>query len=68
MIRIGWDGEYILCYDNGVEVQVDDDLPDGDVVEGGCAPHKSSSTGRVNTQKGSYYPSVYKMKWHRNES
>jgi hypothetical protein len=32
-------------------------------VTGGSAPHKSSSTGRVDTDRGSYYPSVYGLKW-----
>lgn len=32
-------------------------------VEGGTAPHKPGSTGRVWTDKGEYYPSVIKCKW-----
>lgn len=32
-------------------------------VKGGSAPHKSSSTGLVDTDHGSYYPGVYGLKW-----
>jgi len=29
----------------------------------GTAPHKPSSTGRVQSSKGEVYPSVYGCKW-----
>ena len=29
----------------------------------GTAPHKPSSTGRVQSSKGEYFPSVYGCKW-----
>ena len=40
-------------------------LPRSDysTVEGGSAPHKPSSTGRVYVEHGSYYPSTFGLQW-----
>ena len=39
---------------------------DKDVIVGGKAPHKQSSSGAVYTDNGAeYYPSVFDMKWER---
>jgi hypothetical protein len=32
-------------------------------ISGGSAPHTSGSTGRVTTDSGDYYPSVFNLKW-----
>lgn len=32
-------------------------------VTGGQAPHKPSSTGKIYTDAGHYYPSVFKCQW-----
>ena len=33
------------------------------IVEGGSAPHKPGSTGRVQTSRGEFYPSVIGAAW-----
>jgi len=38
------------------------------VLKGGTPPHKPSSTGRVVTCDGEYFPSVYGLKWVKKES
>ena len=43
-------------------------MKDGEVLIGGTAPHKPSSTGRVLVQSSDglfteYYPNVFDMKW-----
>lgn len=32
-------------------------------VIGGQAPHKCSSTGKIYTDGGNFYPTVFKCKW-----
>ena len=36
-------------------------------IEGGAPPHKPSSTGRVYTDRGEYYPGVFNMRWVKVE-
>ncbi len=52
---------------NGQPVQVGEILEDfrGDQcrVTGGQAPHKPSSTGKIYTDAGHYYPSVFNCAW-----
>lgn len=38
---------------------------DADVLLGGDPPHKPESTGRVYTEGGSCYPSVYDLEWRK---
>lgn len=33
------------------------------LIEGGAAPHKPSSSGRVYTEAGQYFPHVYDLEW-----
>ena len=35
-------------------------------VTGGQAPHKPSSTGKIYTDAGNYYPSVFSCQWTPN--
>jgi hypothetical protein len=39
-----------------------------DVVKGGTPPHKPSSTGRVWVNGGEFFPSVFGLKWVKQES
>jgi hypothetical protein len=32
-------------------------------VTGGQAPHKASSSGKIYTDSGNYYPTVFNCKW-----
>lgn len=65
----GWDGRYTLRDDTGEEVHENTTLPGGYVLTGGKAPHKSSSAGRVYTKCGrEFFPHVFDLKWHRNDS
>lgn len=52
---------------NGQPVQLGEILEDfrGDHarVTGGQAPHKPSSTGKIYTDAGHYYPSVFDCQW-----
>lgn len=43
--------------------QVKDFRGDVDTIEGGDAPHRPGSTGRVYTNGGSFYPSVFDLRW-----
>lgn len=36
-------------------------------VTGGQAPHKPSSTGKIYTDAGQYYPSVFDCQWTPNQ-
>jgi len=38
------------------------------VVKGGRPPHKPSSTGRVWVDCGEFFPSVFGLKWVKQES
>lgn len=38
------------------------------VVKGGMPPHKPSSTGRVWVDGGEFFPSVFGLKWVKQES
>lgn len=55
---------------NGQPVKTGEILEDfrGDQfrVTGGQAPHKPSSTGRIYTDAGHYYPTVFNCKWTTN--
>lgn len=59
----GW----VLRYDSGAAVMYGQLARDFrgvvNVVEGGCPPQHPASTGRVWTDAGDYFPSVYGMKW-----
>ena len=33
------------------------------ILEGGTPPHKQGSTGLIHVNRGSYYPSVYGLRW-----
>ena len=33
------------------------------ILEGGTPPHKEGSTGSVQTDRGSFYPEVYHLRW-----
>jgi hypothetical protein len=66
---IGYDGKVWLLIDEVTQISV----KVGDIRESfrgerakmidGTAPHKPSSTGRVQSSKGEYYPGVYGCKW-----
>jgi len=66
---IGYDGKLWLLIDDVTQISV----KVGDIRESfrgekakmidGTAPHKPSSTGRVQSSKGEVYPSVYGCKW-----
>jgi hypothetical protein len=55
---------------NGQPVQAGEILEDfrgnQSRVTGGQAPHKPSSTGKIYTTAGNYYPSVFDCKWTPN--
>lgn len=34
-----------------------------EVINGGSAPHSPSSTGRVYTSTGQFYPNVFNLQW-----
>jgi hypothetical protein len=38
---------------------------DSHIFEGGIKPKHSGSTGRVCTDQGEFYPSVFNMKWEQ---
>lgn len=73
----GWDGDYQLEFTDGGVVYEGDQIVNTAgidwVVTGGAPPHKPSSTGRVyvsspvvgSRASGSYFPSVFNMKWVR---
>lgn len=43
--------------------EVNDFRGDADIVVDGRPPHKPSSTGMVDVKRGSFYPSVFGLKW-----
>lgn len=51
-----------------VPADVVDFRGDKDVVVGGTPPHKSSSTGRVQTKAGAeFFPGMFNLKWVKEE-
>lgn len=40
----------------------------GDFVLGGWPPHKPSSTGSIDVRRGTFYPSVFGLKWVCDET
>ena len=65
--RTGWDGDYILVNSANQPIQLGDQVQDFrgglSIVQGGSAPHKPSSNGKVCTSQGECYPTVYALKW-----
>lgn len=66
----GWDGTYKLVYEGSEQlVEVGDRVTSAleYIVEGGRAPHKAESSGRVYVRIGDsqrdLYPTVLSMKW-----
>jgi hypothetical protein len=65
----GYDGVYTLRDDTGTEVDENLALPGGYTLTGGQAPRKENSSGRVWTACGrEFFPHVFDLKWHRNDS
>ena len=62
-------GDWGLFYKNGEPVHYADMIPTKRgavaVITGGEVPRHSGSTGRVFTNIGSYYPSVFAAEWKR---
>ena len=72
----GWDGMYTLLYEDDVHVVQGDVVQSENSshqwsVQGGAAPHKPGSTGRVFVtwagKEMSYYPQVFDLKWRKND-
>jgi hypothetical protein len=78
IIEKGWDGRYILVHEaTNIPVKMDEEVAYHNVkmtCEGGLAPHKPGSTGRiwmrpmpiedgVKTHQNEWYPSVCDMRW-----
>ena len=72
LVRTGYDGKSWLL----IDVVTQHSVTKGDVVSsfrgeratvvGGSAPHKPSSTGRVEVDTGlEFYPSVFGLQWIR---
>lgn len=61
----------ILVFMNGKLVHVGDTVLDfrGDAhkVEGGRPPQKPSSTGRIHTDLGEFFPSVVDCRWIKQD-
>lgn len=66
---IGYNGKLWLLIDEVTQVSVKvGDIRESfrgekAVMQNGTPPHKPSSTGRVQSSKGEYFPSVYGCKW-----
>lgn len=67
---IGYDGKLWLLIDDVTQISVkvgdvrEDFRGEKAVMQDGTAPHKPSSTGRVQTSAGGeFYPGVYRCKW-----
>ena len=66
---IGYDGKVWLLIDSVTQISVkvgdirEDFRGERAKMNDGTAPHKPSSTGRVQSSKGEYFPSVYGCKW-----
>lgn len=60
----GW---LLINVKDGSPVSVGDTVTDfrGNTatVEGGIPPWKPSSSGRINTSRGEYFPSVFDCRW-----
>lgn len=68
----GWDGRtYCLVSKQGMPVARGDIVLDRSniqhIIDGGRAPQHSASTGKVWTDHGEYYPSVFELAWHSDE-
>lgn len=66
----GWDGSNWTLVDEATEARIGQGVTRkgfrGDYrIDGGKAPHKAGSTGRVWTDKGEFFPSVVDCKWVR---
>lgn len=66
----GHDGVYVLVSEgSGTPVNVGDGVRtfrgESAVVKDGTAPRSENSTGRVETNLGEHYPSVYGLKWQK---
>lgn len=57
----------LVCETTGLPVY-QGDVMRGHLIKGGRAPHKPSSTGRVWTDSGEFFPSVVGAKWARVEA
>jgi hypothetical protein len=68
---IGYDGKVWLLIDSVTQksVKVGDKREtfrgEKVIMSGGTPPHKPSSTGRAQSSKGAFYPSVYGCQWVR---
>lgn len=73
MERIGYNGAYILRLEAG-GAPVDDNAwlldfkGESAILRGGSAPHKPGSTGRIETDRGEFYPSVFGLVWAKSET
>ena len=63
-------GQACTLTHNGQPVTIGEILEDfrGDQyrITGGQAPHKASSSGKIYTDAGNYYPTVFNCKWTPN--
>ena len=68
IISKGYDGTYKLVHEaSGEPVMAKEEFVYG-AIEGGRAPHKPNSSGKVwPVGGGEYYPSVYNLKWVKIE-
>lgn len=57
----------LISTDTGKEVEIGDIVASfrGELatIKGVIPPHKEGSTGRVETELGLHFPSVYNLKW-----
>ena len=51
-----------------VDESVKDFRGDPHIMKGGEAPYRAGSTGRVHTDRGSFYPGVINCKWVQKKS
>lgn len=68
---VGYDGKLWLLIDDVTQRSVkrgdtrEDFRGERAKMNGGRPPYKAGSTGRVTSEVGEYYPSVYGCKWQR---
>lgn len=73
LVREDWRGKQcaLIHDETGEPVSIHDTLTTsrGEAyrVTGGAAPHKPSSTGRVYTTGGEYFPSVFGCTWRAEQ-
>ena len=69
IISAGFDGNYVLC-DEATKARIGTGTTRNGFrgnyrIDGGRAPHKPGSTGKVWTDKGEFFPGVVNAVWLR---